>query len=45
MDFFFYTENPLVSVQPEAIVLFITVSSLPQAISTLGASPSHNDQM
>lgn len=36
--------SPLVSVRPPA-TLFITVSSLPQALGVLWALPSYNDQM
>lgn len=39
------SESPLVSVRPPAMVLFITVSSLPRALRAPWASPSRNDQM
>lgn len=38
-------ESPLVSAGPPAMVLFITVSSLPQAHNVLWASPCYNDQL
>lgn len=40
-----YSVSPLVSVQPPATTLFITVSILPQALGVLWALPSYNDQM
>lgn len=39
------SQSPLVSVRPPAMVLFITVSSLPRAFTAQQASPSCNDQM
>lgn len=41
----FCSESPSVPVWPTAMVLFITVSSLPWALRVLRASPSCNDQM
>lgn len=39
------SESLSVSVRPPAMTLFITVSSLPQALRVLWALPSYNDQM